>query len=129
MADVRGKIEKIKKFIVVMGTDEFKESFSLCKNQLIYLLMKVLPKKWKLWVHYGFDDPAFTGETTGLISCIYPFVVGHLAVQPDFDNAVFEEKFVAKGKIRGITLLIIAIRLFFSKDIRKTITMLKDRRI
>jgi len=55
-------------------------------------------------VHYGFDDPALTGEATGLISSIYPFVIGHLIAEPDFDNSVFEEKLVAKGKIRGITI-------------------------
>lgn len=125
MAEIKSKVDKVKRFVEIIGTDEFKESFSLCKEQVIHLLLKVFPKKWKLWMHYGFSDPATTGEALGVISIIYPFVIGHIAIEPDFDKAVFEEKFEAKGHIRLITILIIAIRMFLSKNIRKTIKILK----
>jgi len=121
----QNKIEKIKKIISLIGTEEFKRSFNLCKLQLFKILKRVMPKKWKLRLKFGFDDPYYTGQTLAYYSLVHPLIYKNSEVVPDFDNSVFDGDIKFKGKIRGITILVAGLKILLSKDIRQTIKLLK----
>ena len=84
-----------------------------------------MPQKWKLRLKFGFDDPYYTGQAMVYYSLIHPFIYSNAEVIPDFDNVIFDGSIHAKGRIRIITLAIAGVKILLSKDIKKTLCLLK----
>ena len=49
----------------------FREALLHAKKEVLYFLKKAAPKKVTGTVRFGFDDPALTGETLGILGMIY----------------------------------------------------------
>ena len=79
------------------------------------------PRVIKGSVHYGFHDPAITGEVLAGISMFYPVVAPHFEIVPDFLEACFEGEVTIKGHIRLIHVALAAVTLFLDRTIKKTI--------
>ena len=96
---------------------EAKEALEKCKNTLCKVLKAVLPRKWKLFVHYGMEDPALTADILGYYWMLFAVLSGHIDCQPDFENKVFECNLHAKGYIRMITMVIAGWKFLFDPDL------------
>lgn len=81
----------------------------------------IKPKKHGIYVKAGFKDPALTGQVTGAYSVINTVLSLNFILEPDFDREILEIKAYMKGRIRVLNLLIIAIRLYGNKTLRKLI--------
>ena len=109
--------EQYNKWLVVLKRDRTKEALEKCKNTLCKVLKAVLPRKWKLFVHYGMEDPALTADILGYYWMLFAVLSGHIDCQPDFENKVFECNLHAKGHIRMITMVIAGWKFLFDPDL------------
>lgn len=125
--EIRQKIQyifkNIKKYIGILQSEEFKESFALCKGSLVRLFCMIKPRKVKIKATAGLGSPDKTGYMCAAIGVISPFFKKQIQVIPDFENFVIEGNAVVKGRIYLFVVLIIAIKLFFDKNIRKVMDM------
>ena len=109
------KIKRMKRFAT---DDRTRAAFGLAWRQLRVLLGKLLPKKVRGDLHFGTDDPALTGEILGGISIFYPLFMDNVKVVPDFQESVLEGELYLKGRIRLITIVRIAWKLYRDKNVR-----------
>lgn len=97
---------------------ECKKAWTLAKKECKRLLRHLKPSKFTLKWHFGFEDPSVTGEVLSWLAVFYGFYRSSLALVPDFEEAVQEGEIYCRGRIRCATLLIIFVKVYFSKDIR-----------
>lgn len=89
-------------------------------RELIRLLRFLKPKKLTLNAHFGFEDPATTGQVVAVISVLYPFIEKCVDIKPDFESQVLEGDVYVKGVIRGIYAVIVLVNIILDKNIRLT---------
>ena len=85
------------------------------------------PKKVTGTVRVGFNDPALTGETLGILGMIYGKLPKDLSIQPDFEQEILQGDVRMKGSFQAVTAAGIALRLFRDQNLRKTIRHFKHK--
>ncbi len=119
-------IKRIKKNISLIQQEKTKKAISKCKEQLIYVLKKILPRKMKGTISFGLDDPSLTGQIYGLYAMLYGVHHGKIIAIPYFDESVFKYNIQLKGHIRIYTVLIVFLKLYFDKDVKRLIRIFKQ---
>lgn len=117
--------DKIKMYIEIIKSEDFKESFSLVKKQLCRLLKAVLPRKWEINASLGFEDPSLTGYVCALSGAMYMWFRKHIHIVGDFDNEEISADAYFKGRIYIVVLVYVFIRVWFNKKIRHTIDLFR----
>ena len=118
--------EKKEKIMEAVSDEVHKKAFIKTKNEVFKLLRRWKPKKLKADIHYGFEDPCLTGQVLAGLSVIYPFVVEHLEVEPDFENKVLEGSLQVKGNIRMFPIVCLLWNLVWCREVRKTYFDIKN---
>lgn len=121
---LKRKWESVKKFF---RSKMFREALLHAKKEVLYFLKKAAPKKVTGTVRFGFDDPALTGETLGILGMIYGKLPKDLSVQPDFEQEILRSDVRMKGSFQAVTAAGIALRLFRDQNLRKTIRHFKHK--
>lgn len=85
------------------------------------LLKHMGPRKVKAYIEFGTGDPCSTGQLLGVAAAFMGIYKDSVQVIPDFENEVLKGNFYCKGRIRGIILLIIGIKVIRNRDIRALI--------
>lgn len=119
--------ETIQFYSDLLKSEEFQNAFSLCKNELIRILCKILPGKLQVNLRLGFEDPATTGQILVIGGILYPIIGKNIHIIGDFENNIISGDFIIKGKIRLINLVKAGLKIFFDKNIRKLLKLLKRR--
>ncbi len=117
--------KKGKRFKRLWDAEATKNTLSLVKKQLFNIIKHILPNKVKGYIHYGFDDPATTGEVLAVISAFYPVLSPHFEIVPDFDGKALEADVHIKGRIHLIYIVGCALRILISPDTIRTIKRTK----
>lgn len=112
-------------YLEVLKSDEGLRTFALVKRELWNLLRHIAPTKLTGSLVIGMDDPAATGQIIAIVSMFYPIYGDHMSITPDFDEKCLQGSLYLKGRIRVITLIRIAWRIYFNKDMKKFLHMLK----
>lgn len=118
-------ISDIRYYIAIIKSDCFQRTFTLCKKELFLLTKSVFPKKIKGDLLVGTGDPASTAQILAIHGMLYPILGNHINITPDFENAIFEGNIFIKGNISVFRILKTAIKIYFNKDLRKVIRLLK----
>ena len=121
---LKRKWESVKKFF---RSKMFREALLRAKKEVLYFLKKAAPKKVTGTVRFGFDDPALTGETLGILGMIYGKLPKDLSIQPDFEQEILQGDVRMKGSFQAVTAAGIALRLFRDQNLRKTIRHFKHK--
>lgn len=121
---LKRKWESVKKFF---RSKMFREALLHAKKEVLYFLKKAAPKKVTGTVQFGFDDPALTGETLGILGMIYGKLPKDLSIQPDFEQEILRGDVRMKGSFQAVTAAGIALRLFRDQNLRKTIRHFKHK--
>lgn len=121
---LKRKWESVKKFF---RSKMFREALLHAKKEVLYFLKKAAPKKVTGTVRFGFDDPALTGETLGILGMIYGKLPKDLSIQPDFEQKILQGDVRMKGSFQAVTAAGIALRLFRDQNLRKTIRHFKHK--
>ena len=121
---LKRKWESVKKFF---RSKMFREALLHAKKEVLYFLKKAAPKKVTGTVRFGFNDPALTGETLGILGMIYGKLPKDLSIQPDFEQEILQGDVRMKGSFQAVTAAGIALRLFWDQNLRKTIRHFKHK--
>lgn len=113
----------------VVEGETFKRSFALCKGELLSIAKSLRPRKLEVSLIIGMDDPASTGEILAVCGMLYPIIGGHVDVRGDFEKKRLEGQALIVGKLRMVTFLKTAVRIYFNKDIRKLYKLLKKEAV
>ena len=119
-------LANIKKYTRIIQTVEFKEAFGLCKGSLSRLFRMIKPRKLKILGEVGMKSPDQTGYICAVIGVISPFFIKQIYIIPDFENFVIKGNALIKGRIYIFVVLIVGIKVFFDKNIRKVVEMFKQ---
>ena len=95
-----------------------KAAVSLVWKQAGILLGQALPRKISGRLHFGTEDPALTGQILGAIGIFYPLFMDNVKVEPDFEKPALDGELSLKGRLRIVTVLRIAWRLYRDKNVR-----------
>lgn len=90
------------------------------------VLKHIAPKKIQGVVHFGTGDPCSTGQTLGAIAACYGFYGDKISIIPNFEEEVLDGELFLKGRIRLVTLLIIAIKLILDDNFKRLIKNAKQ---
>lgn len=118
-------VKNIKYYIEVISGTEFKNAFRLCSSQAGVLLRHICPKKIKGSLRIGTGDPASTGQVLAIYGMLYPLLGNQIMVTPDFEQQIVEGELLIKGRITLFCLIKCAWIVYFNKDLRRVINMLK----
>lgn len=115
--DLLQKKEKITEFLT---EESHVRAFKKVKKALFVLLKRLKPDKLTMKLHFGFEDPSTTGKVLAGLSILYPFLGDTTEIIPDFQQQVLDGKANLKGKLRISHFVWLALKLFLSKDVRKS---------
>ncbi|MBQ8598325.1 MAG: DUF2953 domain-containing protein [Lachnospiraceae bacterium] len=118
-------VKNIRYYLKVIQSTTFKNAFSLCSGQLFSLLKSIRPRKVKGSITIGTGDPASTGQVLGIYGMLYPLLGNNISITPDFDRQIVEGELLVKGRITVFKALKMALVIFFNKDVRRLIKLLK----
>jgi hypothetical protein len=117
--------DNLKYYIKLMQLESTQRAFISCKEQLFNALKMILPKKFNVNLHLGFDDPSAMGEVLAVWGMFYPWHLGRIDIHPEFDKAVMEGDFSLKGRVSAFVIVKAAFILYYDKDIRLLIKRVK----
>lgn len=109
------KIDYWKNFL---EDERTKSALRLVWQECKKLFSQILPRKIQGYVRFGMEDPSLTGEILAGLGMTYPLHKNQIQFFPVFDRQVLEGEVQLKGRIYGITLVVIAVKLFFDKNIK-----------
>lgn len=114
--DIRNKKESLEKIYYSPIFGKVKEDL---KGYVKEIFKIIKPKELSGYVEFGLDDPAVTGRILGVLATILPLYEGYLTVKPDFTEKCFKGNIHGKGKIYLISVLKLAIKVIFNKNLIK----------
>lgn len=109
----------------VITGEEGQAVIRLIKTELGKLLLHIAPKKCRINVSFGFDDPATTGQIMAILGMIYPIWSYDISIHPDFENTLIKGNVYIRGRIRLFTLIRIAWKVYFNKNLKKVLVLLR----
>lgn len=121
--------ETIEYYRDLWESEDTKRTVALCKKQLLYLGRKLKPRRFRMNLLVGMEDPYYTGQILAYYGMLYPWIGGSVNITGDFENPVFQGDFSIKGKIRIFTLVKVGIIVYFNKNIRTLLKQIKKEEI
>lgn len=118
-------VNNIRYYIDILKSDTFRMAWSVCSPQVFGLLKSILPKKFAGNIKIGTGDPASTGQVMAAYGILYPLLGNHIEIIPDFEQQIVEGDLLIKGKITLFRLVKTAWIVYFNKDLRHLIKLLK----
>ena len=130
ISKIKGMIERIKevypKLKKILTDEKNKEAVTHLKNEVIYLLKVLLPKKSKIDAAFSTGSPDTTGQVFGILACFPAMYQKHWRILPDFetDELYFKGTIWGKGRIYGVEIVGIILRIIFDKNCRRLYTII-----
>ena len=128
---VKDKIDrwnKTKKYIKyywkVLNHPSVKPTLKLFLDLALKLLKHIFPKKWKMRVKYGDEDPYITGKVLGYVSMAKGYFNREIDFTPVWDENVFEFEGYISGRVQLIVFLSFLFRILTNKHLRKLIILI-----
>ena len=92
------------------------------------LLYRLRPELKRLYLHFGFEDPAATGKMLGAVSWLYPFCTDAMEVVPEFqtDKLIFESDVHAEGRIRLIWAAVFAVTSLLNRRFFRLVKQIRN---
>ena len=112
---LNNKKEAVLKFINAEGTAD--GIFYLLTQSKILIKM-ILPKEIKGWLRFGTGDVYTEGQYLTYLCFVYPLYAGKFDIIPEWEEEVIEVDATFSGKIRMFTMLLIGLKLLFSKKVK-----------
>ncbi len=117
---IKSLIRQKRKLQKFLADETHKSAWKLLTKETGRLLKHIRPRQLRMYLHFGFEDPAVTGKTLAALSILYPFYFRSINIEPDFEKQIIEGDAFLKGYIRCVHLLVIFFHLFFDKNVQRT---------
>lgn len=125
LRNIKEKKEALQRYLAILKSDTAKSAFSLCKKRLFRMLKHIFPRKMRVNVTYGMNDPADTGYILAIYGMLPGFVGKRIKLQADFEQPLFKGDFYLRGGIRAWTLLWQILCVILDKDCQKLYHIVK----
>ena len=112
--------EKKEAFLAFYYEEHNHQWFAAFWHRLKKLLLKILPRADRLYLHFGFEDPYHTGQVLALCGMFYAFIGENMDLEPDFEKRVLEGSVYVKGRLRTVHMAVFAAKMLLDKNIRST---------
>ncbi len=122
---IKDIVNNIQYYLKILKSDTFRRAWSVCSGEALSLLRSILPGKVSGRLTIGTGDPAGTGQVFALYGILYPLAGSHIDVTPDFERRILEGELLVKGKITVFKAVKTAWRIYFNRDLRRLIKLLK----
>ena len=124
---IKNVSDNIQYYREALESAPFRQSAELCKKELGWVLKKLKPDRFEADFIVGMEDPATTGEILAICGMLYPLIGQYVRVVGDFDcgKTHVEGQLYIRGRVKMITFLRTVVRIYFNKDIKKLIKLLK----
>ena len=119
--------EKKEAFLAFYYEEHNHQWFAAFWHRLKKLLLRILPRADRLYLHFGFEDPATTGQVLGGLSILYPVCGEKMELCPEFNEEVLEGEVKFHGCIRLVTLVVFAAKSFLNKQFFAIVKQFKGR--
>lgn len=113
--------EKIDAFYEVINNEDNRELVRFLWEQIKKLIKIIKPKKGKLYVHYGMNDPETTGKIAMYLAVLYGWLGTDINILPDFEQKIMEGEVQLKGSIRLFGIIVIALKVYMNKQFKKVV--------
>ncbi len=132
---IKNICDKIKQ--ILLDISYYKELWESAETQEVvadllektaFLWRRIRPRKWRMRLHFGFSNPATTGEALGAMCAFNPLYGEHIQLQPDFDEEIIEGDFELSGHIQLFFVVVIALKIYFNKKLKAVIGRFKRGR-
>ena len=121
--NIRYYSKVVRYYYKVLHYKSMQPAFQMVKKTLIGILKHVRPRKLRLYVHYGADNPADTAKVVAAYSMIYPYYRKQVRLDAEFNEAIIEGNGYIKGHFQLGVLAFFVIRAYLNKDVRKMIKL------
>lgn len=122
---IKNIVNQLSYYKEILERDETALAFQACRKQLGRLFRHLKPSKVRARVHVGMSDPAATGQILSVCGMLYPLLGNSVQIVPNFEQEILEGNVFIKGRITVFVLLRTAWLLYFDKNIRQLIRLLK----
>jgi len=113
----------IRYYYKVLHYKSMEPAFKMVKKTLIGIIKHIRPRKVRITLHYGADDPADTANAIAIYSMIYPYFRKQIRFDADFDQKIIEGNAYIKGHFQLCVLAFYVIRAYLNKHVRKMIKL------
>lgn len=130
VSKIKGIIERIKevypKIKKILTDERNQDAVKHLKDEVIYLIKILLPKKSKIDAIFSTGSPDTTGQLFGVLACFPGMYQKDWKLMPDFesDDPYFKGTFWGKGRVSGYQLVGIILRIVFDKNCRRLYTII-----
>ena len=131
VSKIKGIINRIKevyaKIKKILTDEKNQDAVIHLKNEVVYLIKILLPKKSKIDAVFSTGAPDTTGQLFGILACFPAMYQKGWKLAPDFEADVpyFRGTFWGKGWIAVYQLVGIILRIIFDKNCRRLYTIIK----
>ena len=88
-------------------------------QELKFLWKHSRPRKADLTLHFGFEDPSWTGQCMGVLSILNVWYPGRIFLEPEFEQEIFEGTLYIKGHMMLAVPLLSVFRLWRDENVMK----------
>lgn len=116
---IRGRVHSFQSLMELLREEYTKRFICIAKDNMLHLWKQLRPRTMRGELRFGTGDPCSTGQALGLIAVLYSWIGSGVHVIPDFEQKCLEGRIEIKGRIRMITLIVIAVKIMFNKDFKQ----------
>ena len=120
------RTKKIIKFYwKVLHCPSLKPTLILFKDITVKMMKHVFPRKWRMHIEYGDEDPYLTGKVHGYICMARGYFNREIDFVPVWDENKFEFSGYVSGYIQMYVFMGIAFKLLTNKHLRRMILLIR----
>ena len=115
-------------YIRAVEDERNQEAFSLCVHQLKNVLSNIRPRRIKGYICFGTEDSYLMGKLLSIYSILFPLIHDKIQMVPDYEREIVEGNIQIKGRINTYVLLWAGYKIYFDKDVRRMVRILKKEK-
>ena len=115
----------IKFYWKVLNHPSFKPTIILFKDICIKAFKHVFPRKWRMHIEYGDEDPYLTGKVHGIICMARGYFNKEIDFTPVWDESRFLIDGYVSGRVQMFVFLAMAFKIFTNKHLRRMFFLIR----
>ena len=118
-------VKDIDYYINALKDERNKKVISLCLSQASSIINNIKPKVFNGNLTIGIDDPYTMGQILSIYGILFPIIHDKITINPVYDKEVIEGDLYIKGRISVFVLIRAAIKIYFNRDYKRMIKIIK----
>ncbi len=117
---ISGFCDKVRKVRAWSQSQSLSRAKQLLLNEARRVLRHLIPRKCRVALRYGAEDPKQTADIYGMICACYPVLSDHVEFTPVFDEETLSGTIRIRGRVVLFVLVFAFLRCYLSRDVRRS---------